>query len=305
LLDRLRAFPDAEQKADGTKRPIDPVRMFIGNREYPKYDMINRYLIYKAALLAEAERLAPAQTLCEREDLFFVTSAEARLNEWPQFTTTIDGANVHFAHIRSPEPGAMPLLMTHGWPGSIVEFAGVAGPLSDPCSLGGDAGDAFHLVLPSIPGFGLSGPMSERGWEVRRVAAVFAELMARLGYARYGAHGGDWGWAISRQLGRIRLDHVIGVHLTLISAYPTTEPGAEELSRLSPVSGNARWRPGIALDGGSATAKATRLSNPPSRRHWRTPWPIRRWDSSRGWWRSSRSGPIRTSGLKMPSTATC
>jgi pimeloyl-ACP methyl ester carboxylesterase len=160
-------------------------------------------------------------------------AAEARLNEWSQFTTTIDGANVHFAHIRSPEPEATPLLMTHGWPGSIVEFARVVGPLSDPRAHGSDASDAFHLVLPSIPGFGLSGSTRDRGWEVRRVAAAFGELMARLGYPRYGVHGGDWGWAISRELGRVRPDHVIGVHLTLISAYATTEPSADELSQLS------------------------------------------------------------------------
>jgi pimeloyl-ACP methyl ester carboxylesterase len=160
-------------------------------------------------------------------------AAEARLNEWSQFTTTIDGANVHFAHIRSPEPEATPLLLTHGWPGSIVEFTKVVGPLSDPRAHGGDAADAFHLVVPSIPGFGLSGPTRERGWEVRRVAAAFAKLMARLGYERYGAHGGDWGWAISRELGRTHPERVIGVHLTLISAYATSEPSADELSGLS------------------------------------------------------------------------
>ncbi len=115
---------------------------------------------------------------------------EARLNELPQFTTTIDGANLHFLHIRSPEPEALPLIMTHGWPGSIVEFLDVIGPLTDPRAHGGDAADAFHLVIPSIPGFGLSGPTSEPGWTQTRVARAFAELMSRLGYERYAAQGG-------------------------------------------------------------------------------------------------------------------
>ncbi len=162
-------------------------------------------------------------------------AAEARLNQWSQFTTEIDGANIHFAHIRSPEPDATPLIMTHGWPGSIVEFAAVAGPLSDPRAHGGDPSDAFHLVLPSIPGFGLSGPTRETGWEYRRVAAAFAELMARLGYRRYGAQGGDWGAVISRELGRTHPDQIIGVHLNLLpDSAATWAPDAEELAALSP-----------------------------------------------------------------------
>jgi pimeloyl-ACP methyl ester carboxylesterase len=161
-------------------------------------------------------------------------AAEARLNQWPQFMTTIDGANIHLAHIRSPKPDATPLIVTHGWPGSIVEFADVVGPLSDPRTHGGDPADAFHLVVPSIPGFGFSGPTREPGWEVRRVAAAFGELMRRLGYERYGAQGGDWGWAISRELGRIDSSHVLGVHLTLIAAYVTAEPNADELAALGP-----------------------------------------------------------------------
>jgi len=107
---------------------------------------------------------------------------ERRLNELPQHTTSIDGANVHFLHIRSPEPEALPLILTHGWPGSIVEFLDVIGPLSDPRSHGGDPADAFHLVIPSIPGFGLSGPTSEPGGTARRVARAFARLMSGLGY---------------------------------------------------------------------------------------------------------------------------
>ncbi|WP_327733263.1 epoxide hydrolase [Streptomyces nojiriensis] len=162
-------------------------------------------------------------------------AAEARLNEWPQFTTVIDGARVHFAHIRSPEPDATPLLMTHGWPGSPVEFQRVAGPLTDPRAHGGDRADAFHLVLPSIPGFGLSGPTTETGWEFKRVARAFGVLMDRLGHRSYGVQGGDWGAAISRELGLIRPDRVIGVHLNLLpGGGATAEPRPEELAALSP-----------------------------------------------------------------------
>ncbi|MEU6814419.1 epoxide hydrolase family protein [Streptomyces sp. NPDC046860] len=162
-------------------------------------------------------------------------AAEARLNEWPQFTTTIDGANIHFAHVRSPEPGATPLIVTHGWPGSFAEFERIAGPLTDPRAHGGDPADAFHLVLPSIPGFGFSGPTSEPGWEHRRTAAAFAELMDRLGYGRYGTQGGDWGAAVARELGRLHPERVVGVHLNLIpGAGATAEPTGEELAALSP-----------------------------------------------------------------------
>ncbi|MGW2285482.1 epoxide hydrolase family protein [Streptomyces phaeochromogenes] len=162
-------------------------------------------------------------------------AAETRLNEWPQFTTTIDGANIHFAHIRSPEPDATPLIITHGWPGSIVEFLDVVGPLTDPRAHGGDPADAFHVVLPSIPGFGLSGPTRDTGWELRRVVAAFAELMDRLGYHRFGAQGGDWGAGISRELGRAFPDQVIGVHLNLLpGAHASAEPTPEELAALTP-----------------------------------------------------------------------
>ncbi|MFL6056538.1 MAG: epoxide hydrolase family protein [Actinoallomurus sp.] len=173
-------------------------------------------------------------------------AAEARLNAWPQFTTTIDGATIHFAHIRSPEPDATPLIITHGWPGSIAEFTEIAGPLTDPRAHGGDPADAFDLVIPSIPGFGLSGPTRQAGWEFQRIAAAFAELMRRLGYRRYGAQGGDWGAAISRELGRIRPDEVIGVHLNLLpGGAATAEPDADELAALSPAERDralASWR---------------------------------------------------------------
>ena len=138
---------------------------------------------------------------------------EAELNGFPQFATTIDGQNVHFLHVRSPEPGAFPLILSHGWPGSVVEFLDVIGPLTDPRSHGGDPADAFHLVIPSLPGFGFSGPTCEPGWDSFRIAGAFAGLMGRLGYERYGAQGGDFGAFISPDLGRVAPDHVTGVHV--------------------------------------------------------------------------------------------
>jgi epoxide hydrolase len=150
---------------------------------------------------------------------------EARLNDFPQFTTMIDGQNVHFVHVRSPEPEALPLIVTHGWPGSIVEFLDIIGPLTDPGAHGGDPADAFHVVAPSIPGFGFSGPTTETGWDTARVARAWAELMSRLGYERYGAQGGDTGALVSPLLGRIDSDHLVGVHVNNLLTFPSGQPG--------------------------------------------------------------------------------
>lgn len=158
-------------------------------------------------------------------------AAEARLNEWPQYTTVIEGAQVHFAHVPSSDPSAVPLVLTHGWPGSVVEFTEVAKLLTD-----------FHLVIPTIPGFTLSGPVQEPGWEFKRVARAWTELMTRLGYPRYGVQGGDWGAAISREVGRIDPERVIGVHLNLIpGAGATSEPTPEELAPLDPAEQERTW----------------------------------------------------------------
>ncbi|WP_405791821.1 epoxide hydrolase family protein [Streptomyces sp. NBC_01506] len=153
---------------------------------------------------------------------------EAYLNRFPQFTTVIDGATVHFLHIRSTgaDSGtdALPLLITHGWPGSVVEFLDVIGPLTEPRAYGGEAADAFHLVIPSIPGYGLSGPTRDGGWDVRRVAMAWAELMRRLGYDRYGAQGGDWGHAITRELAAVDSEHVVAIHLNTLLTLPPDDP---------------------------------------------------------------------------------
>src|SRR5262245_44262377 len=149
---------------------------------------------------------------------------EARLNAHPQFTTTVDGQNVHFLHVRSPEPGAFPLILTHGWPGSVVEYLDVLGPLADPRGHGGDPADAFELVVPSLPGYGFSGPTRETGWGRRRTAGAWAELMARLGYARYGAVGNDAGSMVNPELGRADAAHVVGLHVTQVFSFPSGDP---------------------------------------------------------------------------------
>ena len=138
---------------------------------------------------------------------------EARLNAYPQYTTMIGGQKVHFLHVQSPEPHATPLLLIHGWPGSIMEFVHLIGPLSDPPAHGLHPATAFDLVIPSLPGFGFSGPVTEPGWGSRQIASAFAELMCRLGYNRYGAQGGDFGAFVAPDLGRVDPDHVIGVHV--------------------------------------------------------------------------------------------
>jgi len=142
---------------------------------------------------------------------------EERLNAYPQFLVEIDGQRLHFLHVRSPEPHALPLVLVHGWPGSIVEFLDVIGPLTDPGAHGGDPADAFDLVVPSLPGFGFSTPLHGAGWDSHRIAAAFAELMRSLGYERYGAQGGDFGAFVAPDLGRVDPDRVVGVHVNAAS----------------------------------------------------------------------------------------
>jgi pimeloyl-ACP methyl ester carboxylesterase len=146
--------------------------------------------------------------------------AEAQLNALPQFTTSIDGLDIHFIHVKSKEKNAMPLLITHGWPGSVFEFLGTIGPLTDPVSHGGTAADAFDVVIPSIPGYGFSGRPTAPGWGPEHVAQVWAELMRRLGYTRYVAQGGDWGAVITTELARSAPPGLLGIHLNLAAATP-------------------------------------------------------------------------------------
>ncbi|MGV9210674.1 epoxide hydrolase family protein [Micromonospora sp. RB23] len=142
---------------------------------------------------------------------------QAKLNALPQFTTTIDGVEIHFIHVRSSHENALPLIVTHGWPGSIVELLGVVGPLTDPTAHGGTPDDAFHLVLPSLPGYGFSGQPTEPGWDSNRMASAWAALMSRLGYDRYVAQGGDVGAAVTDAMGRQGPDGLLGIHVNLLS----------------------------------------------------------------------------------------
>jgi pimeloyl-ACP methyl ester carboxylesterase len=170
---------------------------------------------------AYGTELAYLQELCDYwQNEFDWRQVERRLNAFDQFMATIRGQRVHFLHVRSAEPSALPLLLVHGWPGSITEFLKILGPLTDPAAHGGNPADAFHIVVPSIPGFGFSGVTSSPGVDVAEVADIFAELMELLHYPRYGAQGGDWGSMISRWVGLKEPDRVVGVHVNFLTAAP-------------------------------------------------------------------------------------
>ncbi|MGX1123127.1 pimeloyl-ACP methyl ester carboxylesterase [Streptomyces ambofaciens] len=178
--------------------------------------------------------LAYAQELCRSwaEDYDF--GFAERLNVFPQYRDTIDGLGIHFLHVRSPEPNAFPLVLTHGWPGSVLEFLEVLGPLTDPRAHGGDPADAFHVVAPSLPGYGWSDKPSTTGWGITRTARAWDALMVSLGYERYGAQGGDWGSAVSAKLGEVAPERVVGVHLNLgsVAASAFDDPTPSELANL-------------------------------------------------------------------------
>jgi epoxide hydrolase len=176
-------------------------------------------------------------------------SRETLLNRFVQFTTEVDGLDIHFLHVRSPHPEAMPLIITHGWPGSVVEFHKVIEPLTNPTAYGGDPADAFHVVCPSLPGFGFSAKPTTIGWGVDRIASAWAKLMDRLGYARYGAQGGDWGSAVTTSLGAQDARHCIGIHITLaMAARPKVdgEPTSEESRALKGIKHYADWDSGYS-----------------------------------------------------------
>jgi microsomal epoxide hydrolase len=163
-------------------------------------------------------------------DEFDWRAQEARLNAFDQYVTEIEGQRIHFVHHRSPEADALPLLISHGWPGSVVEFLDVIGPLTDPAAHGGDPADAFHVIAPSLPGFAFSGPTHELGWHPRRIAGAYVQLMADLGYRRYGAQGGDWGSIVCASVADLDPEHVAGLHLNFITVPKPPDASFESLT---------------------------------------------------------------------------
>jgi pimeloyl-ACP methyl ester carboxylesterase len=196
-------------RIDIADEQIDDLRRRIAATRWPSKELVEDRS--QGVQLATTKELARYWT----EDYDF-GRIEARLNALPQFTTEIDGVNIHFIHVRSPHDDAIPLIMTHGWPGSVVELLDTVGPLTDPTAHGGEADDAFHVVVPSMPGYGFSNEPTDLGWNVGRVAQAWAELMRRLGYTRYVAQGGDVGAAVTDVMGRQAPEGLLGIHLNVL-----------------------------------------------------------------------------------------
>jgi len=214
------AIADLEQRIAATRRPS---RELVGDR-------------------SQGVQLATIQELARYWSTDYDWRAcEARLNALPQFMTEIDGVDVHFIHVKAPHPGALPLIMTHGWPGSVIELLETVGPLTDPVAHGGRVQDAFDLVLPSLPGYGFSGEPTELGWDPARVGRAWAELMRRLGYTRYVAQGGDVGSSVTDAMGRQAPEGLVGIHLNLLlsalgGASPTPTEAPQERAAAGAIS---------------------------------------------------------------------
>src|SRR5919108_3148384 len=194
---------------DIPQEDLEDLRRRIGATRWPDKELV--------ADRSQGVQLAVTQELARYWfDEYDFGRVEARLNALPQFVTEIDGVDVHFIHVRSSHEDALPLIMTHGWPGSVIELLETVGPLTDPTAHGGSVEDAFHLVLPSLPGYGFSSQPAELGWNLGRVARAWAELMKRLGYSRYVAQGGDVGAGVTDTMGRLGPEGLIGIHTNLL-----------------------------------------------------------------------------------------
>ena len=237
MTDQIRPF-----RIDLPDSLLTDLRTRLHNTRWPEAEPVGDW--------SQGAPLAWIQDVCRYwADDYDWRAREARLNRFTQFTIPIDGLELHYIHARSPHPNAMPLVITHGWPGSVVEFHKVIEPLVDPVAHGGDAADAFHVVCPSLPGFGFSGKPRETGWGVERIAQAWAVLMSRLGYERYGAQGGDWGSAVTSALGAQDAEHCAGIHVTLaMGGLPPKqgEPGPDEARALEGAKYYRDWDSGYS-----------------------------------------------------------
>ena len=234
-----------EFRLDVPESELEDLRARLRNTRWPERETVDDW--------AQGVPLAYLQDLCAYwADEYDWRTTEARLNALPQFRTTIDGLAIHFLHVRSPHADALPLVISHGWPGSIVEFLKVIGPLTDPTAHGGDASDAFHVVCPSLPGYGFSDKPARPGWGVERIARAWTVLMTRLGYQRYGAQGSDWGTSVSASVGQQDPQHVVGIHLTppLAPPDPATLDDLTERERaaLASLEQSAEWDSGYSRE---------------------------------------------------------
>jgi epoxide hydrolase len=232
-------------RIDIPRDTLDDLRARLAGTRWPEAETVADW--------SQGVPLGYLRELCRHwADGYDWRATEARLNRLPQFRTQIDGLGIHLLHVRSPHPDALPLVMTHGWPGSVVEFLKVIGPLTDPTAHGGDAGDAFHLVIPSLPGYGFSDRPTQPGWGVERIAGAWAELMARLGYRRYGAQGGDWGTSVSTAIAQLDPEHVAGIHLAppLAPPDPATFDDLTDRERaaLASLEQAAEWESGYSQE---------------------------------------------------------
>jgi pimeloyl-ACP methyl ester carboxylesterase len=202
------AIPDTE---------IDDLKLRLARTRWPNQETVPDW--------SQGVRLENTASLIEYwEKNYDWRRFERELNSFPQFVTNIDGLDIHFIHVRSKNPNAMPLILTHGWPGSIVEFLKVIGPLTDPVAFGGSIEDSFDVVIPSLPGFGFSAKPTGTGWNVSRIASAWVELMKRLGYTKWAAQGGDWGAVVTSALGLARPEGLLGIHLNTQYAFPAKIP---------------------------------------------------------------------------------
>jgi epoxide hydrolase len=202
------SIPDAE---------IDDLKLRLARTRWPDPETVGDW--------SQGVRVENARALVDRwEHRYDWRRLESELNRLPQFLTEIDGLDIHFIHVRSNNPDAMPLILTHGWPGSNIDFLKLIGPLTDPVSFGADAADSFDVVVPSLPGFGFSGKPTETGWTVERIASAWAELMKRLGYTKWAAQGGDWGAVVTTALGAVQPEGLVGIHLNTQYAFPAEIP---------------------------------------------------------------------------------